>query len=70
MALGRGQTAEVGAYANQRLNLAKLGRPMEEMPRFRTGPGKTGRPGLLGGPRETQPWWNCEPALQPKGQAR
>ena len=30
MALGRGQTTEVGAYANQRLNLAKLGRPMEE----------------------------------------
>ncbi|MGA7927979.1 MAG: hypothetical protein WCA20_18565, partial [Candidatus Sulfotelmatobacter sp.] len=38
MALGRGQTTEVGAYANQRLNLAKLGRPMEEMPWFRTGP--------------------------------
>lgn len=50
MALGRGQTTEVGAYANQRLNLAKLGRPMEEMPWFRTGPGKTGRPGLSGGP--------------------
>ena len=49
MALGHGQTTEVGAYANQRLNLAKLGRPMEEMPWFRTGPGKTGRPGLSGG---------------------
>src|SRR6266446_8179742 len=49
MALGRGQTTEVGAYANQRLNLAKLGRPMEEMPWFRTGPGKTGRPGACPG---------------------
>ena len=46
MTLGCGQTTEVGAYANQRLNLAKLGRPMEEMPRFRTGPEKLGRPGL------------------------
>src|SRR5260370_42322441 len=26
--------------------------------------------GIIGGPRETQPWWNCEPALQPKGQGR
>ena len=44
--LGPGQTAEVGAYANQRLNLAKRVRPKEERPRFRTGPGKAGCPGL------------------------
>jgi hypothetical protein len=43
---GYGQTMEMGAYANQRLNLAKLGRPMEERPRFRTVPGKSGRTGL------------------------
>jgi hypothetical protein len=43
---GYGQTAEVEAYANQRLSLAKLGRPTADRPRFRTGPGKTGRPGL------------------------
>ena len=30
----------------------KLGRPTEGRPRFRTGPGKTGRPGLLGGLRK------------------
>ena len=53
--LGPGQTTEVGAHANQRLNLAKLGRPMEEMPWFRTGPGKTGRPGLSGGPAKRSP---------------
>jgi hypothetical protein len=36
----------VGASANQRLNPAKLGRPTEARPRFQTGPGKTGCPGL------------------------
>jgi len=50
--LGSGQTTEHGAYANQRLNLAKLGRPRAEMPGFRTGPGKTGCPGLSGGLRK------------------
>jgi hypothetical protein len=48
--LGPGQTTEAEAYANQRLNLAKLGRLWEEMPIFRTGPGRTGSPGLSGGP--------------------
>jgi len=43
---GYGQTTEVEVYANQRLNLTKLGRPMEERPRFRTVPGKSGRTGL------------------------
>jgi hypothetical protein len=41
-----GQTAEVEVYANQRLNLAKQGRSMEEMPRLQTGPGKSGSPAL------------------------
>jgi hypothetical protein len=26
--------------------------------------------GIIGGPRETWPWWNCEPALQAKVQVR
>jgi|SRR5260370_2478029 len=43
---GYGQTTEVEVHANQRLNLTKLGRPMEERPRFRTVPGKSGRTGL------------------------
>jgi len=52
MELGLRQTTEVGAYANQRLNLTKLGRPKEEA---RT-PNRTWeiRPyGIIGGPRET-----------------
>jgi hypothetical protein len=70
MALGRGQTTEVGAYANQRLNLAQAGKAYG---RNAMVPNRTweNRPsGIIGGPRETQPWWNCEPALQPKGQVR
>src|SRR5216683_1711273 len=67
MALGRGQTTEVGAYANQRLNLAKLGRPMEEMPWFRTGPGKTGRPGLSGGPAKRSHGGIVNPHCNRKG---
>jgi hypothetical protein len=66
-ALGRGQTTEVGAYANQRLNLAKLGRPMEEMPWFRTGPGKTGRPGLSGGPAKRSHGGIVNPPCNRKG---
>ena len=67
MALGRGQTTEVGAYANQRLNLAKLGRPLEEMPWFRTGPGKTGRPGLSGGPAKRSYGGIVNPPCNRKG---
>jgi hypothetical protein len=42
---GCGQTTEGGVYANQRFSLTEVGRPMEERPRFQTGPGKSGRPG-------------------------
>jgi hypothetical protein len=69
MALGRGQTTEVGAYANQRLNLAKLGRPMEEMPRFRTGPVKPGRPGLSGGPAKRSHGGIVNPSCNRKGKS-
>src|SRR4029077_13485927 len=67
MALGCGQTTEVGAYANQRLNLAKLGRPTEEMPRFRTGPEKLGRPGLWGGPAKRSHGGIVNPSCNRKG---
>ena|SRR5260370_21484182 len=67
MALGCGQTTEVGAYANQRLSLAKLGRSTEEMPRFRTGPGKTGRPGLSGGPAKRSHGGIVNPTCNRKG---
>ena len=46
MERGYGQTAAVGAYANQRLKPAKRGRPMEDRPGLQTGPGKSGRPAL------------------------
>src|SRR5229473_6004480 len=67
MALGCGQTTEVGAHANQRLSLAKLGRSTEEMPRFRTGPGKTGRPGLSGGPAKRSHGGIVNPSCNRKG---
>src|SRR3984893_18166940 len=67
MELGCGQTTEVGAYANQRLSLAKLGRSTEEMPRFRTGPGKTGRPGLSGGPAKRSHGGIVNPSCNRKG---
>ena len=67
MALGCGQTTEVGAYVNQRLNPTKLGRPMEEMPRFRTGPGKSGCPGLLGGPAKRSHGGIVNPSCNRKG---
>ena len=58
-ALGRGQTTEVGAYANQRLNLAKLGRTWEENATIPNRTWENRLSGIIGGPRETQPWWNC-----------
>ena len=47
MALGRGQTTEVGAYANQRLTQA--GKAHGRKGHSRTGPGKTGRTGACPG---------------------
>ena len=35
-----------GVYGPAFKPLQALGRPSEEMPRFQTGPGKSGRPGL------------------------
>src|SRR5216684_1578144 len=48
-----GQTAEVGAYANQRLNPVKLGRPMEEKARASNRTREIRPSGIIGGPRET-----------------
>ena len=53
MALGCGQTREVGAYANQRLNLAKLGRPREEDANVPNRTWEIRLSGIIGGPRET-----------------
>ena len=35
-----------GVYTDQRLNLSKLGKAFGRKPRFQTGPGKSGRPGV------------------------
>jgi hypothetical protein len=67
--LSFGQTTEVGAYTDQRLNLAKLGRLKEERPRLRTGPGKSGRPGLSGGLGKRSHGGNVNPPRNRKGEA-
>ena len=59
-----------GVYTDQRLNLSKLGKAFGRKPRFQTGPGKPGRPGLWGGFGNRKPWWDCEPVLQSKEQER
>jgi len=69
MERGCGQTRKVGVYANQRLSLTKLGRPTEERPRFRTGPGKTGCPGLQGGLGKRDQGGIVNPARNRKGEA-
>jgi hypothetical protein len=38
-----------GVYTDQRLNLSKLGKACGRKPRFQTGPGKSGRPGVCPG---------------------
>ena len=57
-------------YTDQRLNLSKLGKAFGRKPRFRTGPGKSGCPGLWGGFGKRKPWWDCEPVLRSKEQER
>src|SRR6267142_6473092 len=59
-----------GVYTDQRLNLSKPGKAFGRKPRFQTGPGKSGRPGLEGGFGKRKPWWDCEPVLQSKEQER
>jgi|SRR5437868_10335015 len=51
--LGPGQTTEVGADANQRLNLAMLGRPWEENAKIPNRTWENRLSGIIGGPRET-----------------
>ncbi len=69
MELSLEQTTEVGRIANQRLNLAKLGRPKEDRPRLRTVPGKSGRTGLSGGLGKRGHGGNVNPPCNRKGEA-
>ncbi len=67
MERSRGQTAEVGAYAIQRLNPCQAGKAHGRKARASNRTQESRPSGIIGGPRETWPWWNCEPTSQPKG---
>ena len=67
--LNFGQTTEVGAYADQRLNLAKLGSLKEERPRLRTGPWEIRPSGIIGGLGKRGRDGNVNPPRNRKGEA-
>src|SRR5271169_1726283 len=67
MERGYGQTAEVGANANQRLNPRHAGKAHGRKARASNRTREIRPSGIIGGPRETWPWWKCEPTSQPKG---
>ncbi len=53
-----------GAYAHQRLNLGTKGKAHGRNAKASNRTCEMRLSGIIGGPRETQPWWNCEPASQ------
>jgi hypothetical protein len=57
MERGSGQTAKVGAYANQRLNLADDGKAHGGYANVSNRTWEIRPSGIIGGPRETWPWW-------------
>src|SRR5438309_5883135 len=61
MKRGCGQTRIVGRMRISAQTSRRLGRLMEDRPRFQTGPEKFGRPGLSGGLGKRWPGWNCVP---------
>jgi len=67
MERGCGQTTEAGAYANQRFNSAEVGKAHGGQAKVSNRTWEIRPSGIIGGPRETWPWWNCEPTSQPKG---
>ena len=64
--LGCGQTTDVGAYANQRLNLAEEGKAHNGHAEVSNRTREIWPSGIIGGLRETRPWWNCAPTSQSK----
>src|SRR2546430_1109308 len=64
MKRGCGQTRIVGRMRISAQTSRRLGRLMEDRPRFQTGPEKFGRPGLSGGLGKRWPGWNCVPTSQ------
>jgi len=61
---GCGQTTDVGAYANQRLNLAEEGKAHNRHAKVSNRTREIWPSGIIGGLRETRPWWNCAPTSQ------
>ena len=62
-----GKPATVGAYANQRLNLAEGGKAQgRNMTETLNRTWENWLSGIIGGPPETWPWWNSEPVSQSK----
>jgi len=55
MERGYGQTAEVGVYANQRLNLLQAGKAQGRKARASNRTREIRPSGIIGGPRETWP---------------
>jgi len=56
-----------GAYANQRLNLVANGKAHGRNAKASNRTREIRPSGIIGGPRKTWPWRNCEPTSQPKG---
>jgi hypothetical protein len=63
-----GKPRKTGCMRASALTSRKLGRLTEEMSRFRTGPGKTGRPGLSGGLRKRSHGGNENPPRNRKSE--
>jgi hypothetical protein len=57
----------VGAYTNQRLNLVANGKAYGRAAKASNRTWEIRPSGIIGGPRKTWPWRNCEPNSQPKG---
>jgi hypothetical protein len=53
----------LGAYANQRLNLVANGKAYGRDAETSNRTWEIRPSGIIGGPRETWPWRNCEPPL-------
>jgi hypothetical protein len=61
-----GKPGRDGAYTNQRFNLSQPGKAHGRKPRFQTGPGKSGRPGLWGGFGKRSHGGNVRPSCNRK----
>ena len=56
-----------GAYACQRLTLVTDGKAHHRQAKTSNRTWEIRPSGMIGGPRKTWPWRNCEPTSQPKG---